>query len=219
MTSPTGRKSGSREPDDPHTRNATWTFSSVRAQQVIRADRTACGPGLYPARVDPGGGGAGHRAGRGGAGASRFFQGRKLDEEAQRFLSLTRYGQSRAVSEGVPMVLWVDPDARLYGLTAETTYTENDPRAVEFTLDDNLILELDPSTEGDVITPWPQTQLVAGNRAALRFTPDGFVCETSPERILFIQETDVDESIIVVALDRYRLRYEMQTNLVYAAGR
>ena len=150
---------------------------------------------------------------------SRFFQSRKLDEEAQRFLSLTRYGQSRAVSEGVPMVLWVDSDARLYGLTAETTYTEDDPRAVEFTLDDHLILELDPPAEGDLITPWPQTQLVAGNRVALRFMPDGFICETSPERILFIQETDVDESIIVVALDRYRLRYEMQTNLVYAAGR
>ncbi len=39
-----------------------------------------------------------------------FFRGRNLDSEARRFLSLTRYGQSRAVSEGVPMVLWIaDP--------------------------------------------------------------------------------------------------------------
>ena len=37
-----------------------------------------------------------------------FFRGRNLDSEARRFLSLTRYGQSRAVSEGVPMVLWID---------------------------------------------------------------------------------------------------------------
>ncbi len=29
----------------------------------------------------------------------RFFHGRNLDSEARRFLSLTRYGQSRAVSE------------------------------------------------------------------------------------------------------------------------
>src|SRR5207249_2115896 len=31
---------------------------------------------------------------------STFFQGRTLDSEVRRFLSLTRYGQSRAVSEG-----------------------------------------------------------------------------------------------------------------------
>src|SRR5437763_109192 len=37
-----------------------------------------------------------------------FFRGRNLDSEARRFLSLTRYGQSRAVSEGVSMVLWMD---------------------------------------------------------------------------------------------------------------
>ena len=38
----------------------------------------------------------------------RFFRGRNLDSEARRFLSLTQYGQSRAVSEGFPMVLWID---------------------------------------------------------------------------------------------------------------
>ena len=37
---------------------------------------------------------------------SRFFQGRYVDTEAQRVLELTRYATSRAVAEGVPMVLW-----------------------------------------------------------------------------------------------------------------
>src|SRR5437667_3469223 len=36
---------------------------------------------------------------------SNFFRGRTLDSEARCFMSLTRYGQSRAVSEGIPMVL------------------------------------------------------------------------------------------------------------------
>ena len=35
---------------------------------------------------------------------ARFFRGRSLDSEARRFLTLTRYGQSRAVAEGEPMV-------------------------------------------------------------------------------------------------------------------
>src|SRR5262245_41504309 len=45
-----------------------------------------------------------------------FFRGRVLDSEARRLLSLTRYGQSRAVSEGVPMVLWIDARQKTYGL-------------------------------------------------------------------------------------------------------
>src|SRR6266404_5112384 len=37
-----------------------------------------------------------------------FFRGRTLDSEARRLLALTRQGQSRAVSEGLPVLLWVD---------------------------------------------------------------------------------------------------------------
>src|SRR5690242_12890691 len=39
---------------------------------------------------------------------ANFFHGRSLDYEARRLLSLTRQGQSRAVSEGVPVELWFD---------------------------------------------------------------------------------------------------------------
>src|SRR6266436_2034312 len=61
-----------------------------------------------------------------------FFRGRNLDSEARRFLSLTRYGQSRAVSEGVPMVLWIDARQNTYGLQAQTGYTETDTNMVQF---------------------------------------------------------------------------------------
>jgi type II secretion system protein H len=47
-----------------------------------------------------------------------FFRGRNLDSEARRILALTRYGQSRAVAEGVPVVLWIDSKQRTYGLEA-----------------------------------------------------------------------------------------------------
>src|SRR5437763_11469882 len=38
---------------------------------------------------------------------SNFFRSRTLDSEARRFVSLTRYVQSRAVSEGIPMMVWI----------------------------------------------------------------------------------------------------------------
>src|SRR5262245_32345834 len=58
-----------------------------------------------------------------------FFQGRSLDSEARRFLSLTRYAQSRAISEGIPMVLWLDAREGTYGLQAETGYLDIDSKA------------------------------------------------------------------------------------------
>src|SRR5580704_13263595 len=53
-----------------------------------------------------------------------FFRGRNLDNEARRFLSLTRYGQSRAVSEGIPVELWINPRQGSYGLQALSGYSE-----------------------------------------------------------------------------------------------
>ena len=69
---------------------------------------------------------------------SRFFRGRTLDSEARRLLALTRSGQSRAVSEGMPMDLWVDAAEGAFGLEAEPSFDTSDPKAVEFTLDSGL---------------------------------------------------------------------------------
>src|SRR6185295_17263880 len=49
-----------------------------------------------------------------------FFRGRNLDNEARRFLALTRYAHNRAVSEGYPMVLWIDANQGTYGMQAQT---------------------------------------------------------------------------------------------------
>ena len=73
---------------------------------------------------------------------SRFFHGRTLDSEARRLLALTRSGQSRAVSEGLPMNLWVDADKGEFGLEAEPSFETSDPRAVEFALDSGLKIEV-----------------------------------------------------------------------------
>src|SRR5216110_2868057 len=47
---------------------------------------------------------------------SNFFRGRTLDSEARKILSMTRYGQERAVSEGIPVVFWMDVKRGIYGL-------------------------------------------------------------------------------------------------------
>ena len=47
---------------------------------------------------------------------ANFIRGRALDSEARRLFALMHAGQSRAVSEGMPMVLWVDEKQGAYGL-------------------------------------------------------------------------------------------------------
>src|SRR5690349_3678698 len=72
-----------------------------------------------------------------------FFRGRALNFEARRILSLTHYAQSRAVSEGVPMVLWINPADSTYGLTIQASFNdaEGDARAVRYTVDSGLTIE------------------------------------------------------------------------------
>src|ERR1041385_5756660 len=77
---------------------------------------------------------------------SRFFRGRALDSEARQLLSLTHAAQSRAVSDGFPMLLWIDPKERTYGVQQDGTVKQGnaqdvDTKAEEFTLEDRLNLE------------------------------------------------------------------------------
>lgn len=139
-----------------------------------------------------------------------FFRGRNLDNEARRFLSLTRYAQNRAVSEGYPMVLWVDAKQGTYGMQAQTGYLDEDDKSVEYKIDETLELEVTrPMLVRTTATQRNETASVAGNLPAIRFTPDGFYADSSPERIV-IRQDDKDE--IVIAKNENRLGYEIQTS-------
>ena len=148
---------------------------------------------------------------------AHFFRGRSLDSEARRFLGLTRYGQSRAVSEGVPMVLWIDQEQGTYGLKAEMTYGEEDGKAVEFELAKDLKMEVQLPETGLESTPWKATTEAAGNRPAIRFTADGYMGDNSPNYIIFRQEHEGEEDEKQIGQSRNRLSYEITTNILQAA--
>ncbi len=141
---------------------------------------------------------------------SRFFKGRGLDNEAQRFLALTRAAQSRAVSEGVPMVVWFDIKERTYGLNADKSYVEDDPNALEFTLDTTLEMDARFSSEASFAhqtTEFKNEKLDTSGLYLLHFNPDGFVSLSSPEAVVFRQGKDAE---LWVAQSRNRLNYEIQ---------
>ena len=93
-----------------------------------------------------------------------FFRGRTQDSEARRLLTLIRYGQSRAVSEGIPALLWVDVRSGTYGLELQSGYTSDDSKAVELTIDKDLTLEIGQNT-GTVVR--------GRELPSIRFSTDG----------------------------------------------
>lgn len=129
---------------------------------------------------------------------ANFFRGRALDSEARRLMALAHAGQSRAVSDGMPMLLWVDAQQRTYGLEQETTSANGDPKAMEFPLDDTVRIvaaNASPMRVRDQKLP------------AIRFLPDGTVDEASPES-LRLEASDGSSLILVQATNR--LSYEIQ---------
>lgn len=145
---------------------------------------------------------------------SRFFRSRDIETEAGRFLALTRYGQSQAVSLGKPMVLWVDPKEGCYGLDEQGTTPANrvggnrngtqagvsDGTGRYFELREHSSIEVE------------STQPLTNGLASIRFTPDGAIDEDSVREV-FIR--DDEDGAIPILQSRNRLYYEIgeRTNM------
>ena len=145
---------------------------------------------------------------------SKFFRSRDIETEAGRFVALTRYGQSQAVSLGKPMVLWVDPQEGSYGLDEQGTSPANrvgtsrnktqagvsDGSGRYFELREHSSIEVS------------RTDQLTNGLASMRFTPDGAIDETSVRQV-FIR--DDEDSAIPIQQSRNRLYYEIgpRTNM------
>jgi hypothetical protein len=153
---------------------------------------------------------------------ANFFRGRSLDSEARRLLALIHQGHSRAVSEGLPMELWVDAVQGKFGLVAEPSFEPQDPKAIEFAIDpgmkieavavNNLNMNLGAGnlSAGVGTTPIQNTAPVRSVHPELpkiRFLPNGTISEASPQRLCL---TDRNGRSIWLGQTRNRLSYEIQ---------
>jgi prepilin-type N-terminal cleavage/methylation domain-containing protein len=143
-----------------------------------------------------------------------FFQGRGMDGESRRLLSLTQYGQSRAVAEGVPMILWIDPKSRRYGLEAQAGYEqEPDGKAVAYELDPGMVLrvQLRTPTLGGT---WQPSVRGLGSLPMVRFLPDGSFGSSSPDAIIL---EDKSEEEVWIVRQTNQMRYAIES-APFAAG-
>ncbi|HEY2951774.1 MAG TPA: GspH/FimT family pseudopilin [Verrucomicrobiae bacterium] len=146
-----------------------------------------------------------------------FFRGRNLDSEARRFISLTHYGQSRAVSDGVPMVLWIDAPERTYGLQAAAGYLQEDSKAVEFELDKDMEIKVTmPLAAGTTANRGAIAPGAASTLPMIRFSPDGFISDPSPDSIQLRQG---EEDSVWIGQSANRQNYEIQANHLSNARR
>ena len=142
---------------------------------------------------------------------SNFFRGRTLDSEGRQFISLTRLGQSRAVSEGVPMQLWIDVEQRAYGLQADSSYLDTDTKTMQFMLGQDLNMEVVAAAKAKYSAIASRAKL-----PMIRFQPDGSISSDSPDQVIFQHSNG---SLLFVGPNRARLSYEIQTNNIQTARR
>jgi type II secretion system protein H len=123
---------------------------------------------------------------------SDFVRGRALSMEAQRMMALLHAGQARAVSEGMPMVLWLDEKQGTCGLELETTPKGGDSKAEQVSISDGVQASMAYKGSG--------TLTKFNNLPAIRFLPDGTVDENSPQTV---QLTEGSGSLWLVQLQNH----------------
>jgi type II secretion system protein H len=140
-------------------------------------------------------------------GMANFIRGRALDSESRRLFSLTHAAQGRAVSEGMPMMLWVDEKTGAYGVQEEAAgktgknarnARNSDPKAETLTVDSTLRIA--------VLNVGLGTPPTFNNFPAIRFLPDGTVDENSPQTL---QLTDSAGFTRWLLLNKMRTGYEI----------
>lgn len=120
-----------------------------------------------------------------------FMRGRSLDSEARRLLSVMHAARSRAISEGMPIRVTIDPVRREYGMHEDFV-----PKSEE---DDNTVFRVDENVQINVKE--------AGTKpVTIRFMPDETIEDGSQVEISL---SDSSGAVMRVAPSKSRNFYEI----------
>jgi len=139
-----------------------------------------------------------------------FLKGRSQEDEARRFLELIRYGSGRAVEEGLPVDLWINVKQNTYGMAACRGYTETKTNSMTFQADADVTMQV--SQPPGMLTQsnfWTPLNTRRGAMVVIRFQPDGFISDSSPQTVKF---TQADEPEIWITENSNHMRYDLELN-------
>jgi Tfp pilus assembly protein FimT len=125
---------------------------------------------------------------------SRSMKERNLADEAARFLSATEYARSEAVSQGVPMVVWIDPGSRRIGIEPKPGFDGEPSRNREYEWNEDIQVATEQKATSN------STLDVA------EFGPDGAPAEASAETV---KMSDRFGAALTIARTSDRWSYEI----------
>jgi len=110
----------------------------------------------------------------------RSFQQRHLGQEADRLLSLTEYARDEAISQGVPMVVWIDSEQGDFGLDAATNYTASEVSKKQYSLSDDIHFDAVKSSQSTK----------DGHAILVQFAPDGSPDPSGIDSVRIVDRSD-----------------------------
>lgn len=125
----------------------------------------------------------------------RSFRQRNLDQQAARMLALTEYARDEAASQGIPMIVWIDPDSRRFGVDTHTGYTANAARIKEYLLPADLTF--------DPIDGAQASKTEGHGFDVAEFTPDGTLDPASAATIRISGHNHADVATVAQTTDGY----------------
>lgn len=125
---------------------------------------------------------------------SRSLRDRNINEEAERFIMLTEYGRGEAVSQGVPMVVWVDQSGQRCGVEPKEGFEGDDSRRREFELNPDVFIKAD------------KLVMSGGVGHAAEFEPYGAPTTSSVEALTFEDRFD---TVVNITRTSDRWAYEI----------
>jgi len=124
-----------------------------------------------------------------------------LEQEATRWVALTEFGRDQAVSQGVPMVVWLDSQTSWFGLQPKPGYLASSNRTVEFQLPEEIEFELATVARS------------TGPQQVVELAPDGFL-ETDSIQVLGLRHQSGERVIVTLMTNGWG--YETLTEQEYA---
>jgi len=115
---------------------------------------------------------------------ARSMRQRNLEAEAARFLAATEYARSEAISQGVPMTVWIEEKERRYGIATRRGFVGQETRERSFALHPDVEIESE--------------KMIARNAATqpIEFAPDGAPATTNVASVLL---KDRSASVLTIA--------------------
>ena len=125
---------------------------------------------------------------------SRSMRQRNLNGEAARFLAATEYARDEAISQGVPMTVWINPNTQHFGVEPKAGYDSAATRDREFAVDPDIHFEVTGGTRKNA------------EIEAVEFGPEGSPALTSVDAV---QLVDRFKSAVTVARTSDGTGYEI----------